>query len=187
MSEIDFEKRTVELLKAQFAALRDLAAARRADDAAAHANAGSRLVRLDSEIATLLKAESARLRALLKLPANADDEARVAQLLLAFRQGAKLKRVWIDLLGDSRAGSRVAKRAWRVIPLLDAIGDGRRTALACFLDDKDADVRATAAAALLKIMPERAVPILEEISHSGKWLSAGSTAMINLLMYRSGA
>ena len=186
MSETDFEKRVVEMLKAQFAALRDSAAARRAGDIKAEDDAGSRLVQTDREITTLLKSEELRLKMLLKPPADADADTRVAQLLMAFRQGAKLERVWHDLLGDSKAASRVAKRAQKVIPLLDAIGDGRRTALTCFLDDKDADVRASAAAALLKFMPERTVPILEEISRNGKWLSAGNTAMVNLIMYRSG-
>lgn len=58
------------------------------------------------------------------------------------------------------AGIRAAKRA---IEVLDAIGPEGRLALAPLLESADWGVRVFAAGYLVKVMPERALAILEEI------------------------
>jgi hypothetical protein len=39
---------------------------------------------------------------------------------------------------------------------------------------------------LSNIIPERAVPVLKEVSESGRWLGAGWTALMALMMHESG-
>jgi hypothetical protein len=181
----DFEDEIIQLRKASFAALKDTGAAQRANDEAAERDAGKRLVQAELEMISRLKAEEKKLKALLKLPANADREAKIAQLLTAFRHGAKLYRVWIDYMVERGPGNRVLKLTHSVLPLLRSIGCDR-LALEPLLDDKDINVRAMAASALSEDLPNRALPILEEISNTGRWLSAGWTAMAALSMHNTG-
>ncbi len=54
-------------------------------------------------------------------------------------------------------------RVNKIVQELDSIGVDGRLALIPLLDDADQGIRTFAAADLLKIMPERAIPVLEEI------------------------
>jgi hypothetical protein len=65
----------------------------------------------------------------------------------------------------------------QIVQKLDAFGAEGRLALTPLLNDPDQGIRTFAAADLLKVYPERAIPVLEEISKGPTYfprLTAGS-------------
>lgn len=90
-------------------------------------------------------------------------DVRVASLVRGFEFGAKLAATLHDEMLDTDGETKVVRLMNRIADTLDEIEPDRRTALAELLGNSDARVRASAGAYLVKMMPERALPILREI------------------------
>lgn len=129
-----------------------------------------------------LKAKGlARLTALLNQhDGTAEDHA--ASLVRGFEFGAKLAHALKDELSDTAGFTQVVRLTDAIAKALDTIGSGR-VALARLLDHFDVGVRASAAAQLVDLMPERAVPILREIDEQNDGSSADFTAHWALLAW----
>lgn len=93
---------------------------------------------------------------------NASDESRKEQLLEEFRQNVFGRYQAQDLL-DRKFEIACIKNMLRIMDELDSILPEGRAALARFLDSDELEVRGMAAAYLLNIMPEKALPILRDI------------------------
>jgi hypothetical protein len=104
------------------------------------------------------------------------DDERVAQLVKAFELGAKYTHFAADELGDIDISNEAVDQTNAIANELDAIGSGRRSALAELLDHEDPGVRASAGAYLFKTMPERAVPVLRAVHEKDAVTSPWSTA-----------
>jgi hypothetical protein len=92
-----------------------------------------------------------------------DNQQTIQHLIEKFKQSA------IDYYSacddDNFAKQKtVGERRSEIIRKLDAFGTQGRLALMPLLDDTDQGVRVLAAAFLLKVSPERAIPVLREIS-----------------------
>jgi len=120
-----------------------------------------------------LKAQAlAELKALLGRQDWTSDEERVAALVRGFEFGARLKQALSDELMDTPGYNEVTEQLYAIWRSLDAIGHGRRLALARLLDHPNAGVRATAATVLIKLIPDRVLPILREIERTTRSNSA---------------
>jgi hypothetical protein len=107
----------------------------------------------------------------------ADPEMRVEKLVDAFEICALARIVALDDFGDDETADRAVEMKHRIVTLLDAIGEGRRAALARLLESPFAGVRAAAGIHLLNagLMRERILPLLQEIertvSGSAGWIA----------------
>ncbi len=110
------------------------------------------------------------------------EDERAASLIQGFKFAAKLRATLHDELLDTDSENKVVDLMIAIATALDAIGPGR-SALAVLLDNADAGVRASAGAYLVKVMPERVVPILREIDERGDGRSASFTAYWALLRW----
>ena len=141
-------------------------------DQAAFDKASQQFVKYELAARAELKAEALRYAADRKLDPAADEDTKVAQLLMAFARGCRLGRLWSDVMAEIPIGSRHVKKIYQfVLPALDAMG--RRADLVKLLDEPDPSVRATAAMLLKKMMPDRCIPILEELARTERMLDAG--------------
>lgn len=181
----DFEAEIVRLQNEMFKELKNCGIAKRAGDAEARAAAGDRMYEIELAIRAKMKIQEAALKKLLKPPPKAGHAAKVAQLLDAFRLGAKIMRVWHDVLAEQKRSNRASERTYSVIGVLRSIG-ADRIALEPLLDDPDIDVRAMAADALIEFLPDRVIPMLEVIAKRHPWSSAGWTASFALMMHSTG-
>jgi hypothetical protein len=124
----------------------------------------------------LLKAKGmAAITALLDRQDAATEDERVASLIRGFEFAAKLADTLHDELLDVNGETAVLRLKGAIVDKLDTLGSGR-AALAVLLDHADAGVRAQAGASLLRLMPERVLPILRQIEEQGNWESAGFRA-----------
>lgn len=123
----------------------------------------------------------AALTALLKRQHIA-EEKRAASLIQGFVFSAKLASTLHDEFRDTDGETEVAHLRDAIVNALDALGPGR-VVLAALLDDHDARVRASASAYLIKLMPERIIPILREIEEKQHANSAHFTAYWTLLRW----
>jgi hypothetical protein len=154
-------------------------------DTAVSRGEARRQIELGRKLAATAKAiqeaeaeQRAALDAALDRAANArHGEERVQRLVEAFATGALIQVVAEDDFGDPETVDRAIEVKHTIAAALDAIGGGRRQALAALLDSPFAGVRASAAAHLLNagMMRERVVPLLQEIEKD-VWGSAGWTA-----------
>jgi hypothetical protein len=136
----------------------------------------TRLVEIDFETRALLREAAAEFTALGKVDPKAGDEENVARLLKAFSIGAKLVGLWDDAMQRRKLSGRFEIKLYKIGEALDAIGIGRRRALAVFLDDPDPNVRVVAAARLKDLMPRRCVPVLLDIAKKHVLSGAGQYA-----------
>lgn len=167
-----FEANLVNLQQKIFDSLKLRGQALRAGDQAAAGKAIEQMAKYALAARAELKAEALRYAADLKLNPRADDDTKVAQLLTAFARGCRLTRLWDDVMGEIPAGTRHAKKIYRIIlPALDAMG--RSADLAQLLDDPDPSVRARAASLMKDTMPDRCIPILEDVYRTQRMLDAG--------------
>jgi hypothetical protein len=180
----DFEARILEINKTQQTYFIAALAAKQAGDEAGYEKAMAPLPGLEAEAMGLLKAEGARLTALLRLKRAASDDDKVAQLLEAFALAAKLTRIWDDVYEEQKKSVACQFKGSAAGRRLDEIGEGRRGDLAVFLDGKDPGAKAMAANLLFKMMPERCLSLLEELSQSERWYSAGRIAVAGLCVHR---
>jgi hypothetical protein len=151
-------------------------------DRAAQGKAIDRGVALSRELDEL---KSRGLKALTKLLEDHDSlpqDRQTAALLAGFKFGARLADVLHDELLDTDGETKVVRLMRAIVNALDEI-DPARLALATLLHDPGAGVRAFAGAYLIKLMPERVIPILREIEEKEKANSAHFSASWTLLRW----
>ncbi len=128
-----------------------------------------------------LKADGlAAITALLNRRETVTDAERAASLTRGFEFAAKLKHTPRDELADTDGANEIVGLMNEIVNALDGIGSGR-AALAVLLDHPDTGVRASAAAYLVDLMPDRVVPLLREIDQKEGGSSADFTAHWALL------
>lgn len=94
------------------------------------------------------------------------DEASISYLIEQFKAGAILYHQGLE---DEKLAvqKRGQKSVLSAIQALDALGPHGRDSLIPLLEHSDPGVRVYAAGALLKVIPERALAVLEEIDNFG--------------------
>jgi hypothetical protein len=176
MLDLDFEANFMTLHKGELDNWRARAKARHDGDQTAFDNASQQMVRYALAARAELKSEALRYAADRKLDPAADEDTKVTQLLMAFARGCRLGRLWSDVMAEIPIGSRHVKKIYQlVLPALDAMG--RRADLAKLLDEPDPSVRGRAASLLKETMPDRCIPILEDVYRRERMLDAGRIAM----------
>lgn len=135
---------------------------------------------------TKLKAQGLKLLAaqLDRYNSSAVQE-HVESLVRSFELGAKLAHSLHDELLDTEGEAEVVHLLDAIVKRLDETQPGRAV-LSVLLDHRDAGVRASAAAYLLKVMPERVLPVLDEIESSEDGNSAHFTAYFAKLIWERG-
>ena len=130
-----------------------------------------------------LKADGmAAIAALLARNESISSDERVASLLRGFEFAARLADVLHDELLDTDGENAVWRSMDAVVQALDKVGRGR-AALDALFERPDARVRGSAAAYLIDLVPERAVPLLREIEQSEHANSAHFNAHWALLAW----
>jgi hypothetical protein len=117
----------------------------------------------------------AALTTLLNRQDVATEDERVATLVRGFALGSKLACALHDELLDVNGETEVLRLVKAIVDRMDTMGSGR-TALAVLLDHPDPRVRAHAGASLVRLMPDRVLPILREIEEKSDGDSADFTA-----------
>ena len=112
------------------------------------------------------------------------DERTVA-LVRGFEFAAKLADALHDELLDTDGGNKVTALMNDIAGALDGMSAGRAP-LAVLLDSPDARVRASAGAYLIKLMPDRVLPLLHEIEEGEGGSSAGFHAYWAILRWERG-
>jgi hypothetical protein len=130
-----------------------------------------------------LKAEGlAAIAALLDRHNPVAGEERIVSLVRGFEFAAKLADTLHDELLDTDAGNKVTALMNDIAVALDGMSAGRAS-LGVLLNSPDARVRASAGAYLIKVMPDRVLPILREIDEGEQGSSAGFHAHWALLRW----
>jgi hypothetical protein len=124
----------------------------------------------------------AALKKLLNDGENGSQEERARALVRGFEFGAKLAHALHDQLLDTQGETEVVHLLNSIAQKLDDTKSGR-VRLAVLLDHQDPDVRASAGAYLIKFIPERVLPILEEIENNEDANSAHFTAYFAKLIW----
>ena len=145
----------------------------------------SRLSELDREQKAIQAAQTASLTGMVDDQPRADPGAeteRVARLVRAFEFTAELGRIADDVICDTGIKNHWTDQRGRIVTILDAV-DPQRRHLVPLLEHPLPDVRACAAVSLMKVMPERALPVLRAVHDSHRGFSAGWTAFFVLTMH----
>ena len=130
-----------------------------------------------------LKADGmAAIAALLARNEPISSDERVASLLRGFEFAARLADLLYDELLDTEGEHAVRRSMDALVQALDKVDRGRK-ALDALFESPDAQVRGTAAAYLIDLVPERAVPLLREIEESEHANSAHFNAHWALLAW----
>jgi hypothetical protein len=117
----------------------------------------------------------ATLAALLN-PANVLSESgRVASLLHGFEFAVRLEATLSDEMADSEGVTQVDRVVDDIVVALASIGSGR-SALLPLLDHGDPRVRASAGGYLIDLMPDRVIPVLQQIEKEARGYWAGFKA-----------
>jgi hypothetical protein len=93
---------------------------------------------------------------------SSDDDAKVADLIERFKQAAILVHHG-KFLGVAEIRKKGSAAVIAAMKELDAVGQDSRLALVPLLDSPNVNIQVYAAGYLLARMPERALPILEDI------------------------
>ncbi len=115
--------------------------------------------------------------------AKEGDEC-VRRLVTAFKFAADLRAIGYDELDDQETGATANQAAYDTFKELEAMGPGDPVFIA-LLDDPSLAVRASAGALLLDRMPERAIPVIEDIQRTARGTDASINAGFSLAMYRA--
>jgi len=130
-----------------------------------------------------LKADGlSAITALIKHTDSIPNNERIASLVRGFEFAAKLADTLHDELLDTDGGNRVTALMNDIAAALDGMGAGRAS-LGVLLDSPDARVRTSAGAYLIKLMPDRVLPILHEIEKGEGASSAGFHAHWTILRW----
>jgi hypothetical protein len=144
----------------------------------------SRMSEIDRELKAIQAAQMATLTGLVDDRPSADPGAeaeRIARLLRAFEFTAELGRIAGDVICDTDLKNQWTDQRRRIVTILDEV-DPQRRHLLPLLEHPLPDVRACAAAYLMEVMPERALPVLRAVHESHRGLNAGWTAFF--VLYR---
>ena len=95
--------------------------------------------------------------------ASEDETRRVKRLIALFKFCAELRRIGHDELADRETGDKATGAALKASEALKSIGPTGTSALAELLDDASVSVRCSAAIHLLRLFPDKAVPVLMKI------------------------
>lgn len=176
MIDPEFTKTIERLQKGESDAWRERAKARHFGDQKTFDVAGARMIAFNQQLMAALKAEGLKFNAELKPKAGESEDEKVTRLLTAFVRGTRLSRIWSDTKHHEKLGARYSiKVTKQTVWELDAMD--RRGDLVVFLDDPDPSVRAKAAALLKETMPDRCIPILEDVYRAERMRDAGWIAM----------
>jgi len=145
------------------------------NDRAAQGKAILRGIETVKEIDRIKARGLASLTALLKEENSDGKQDRVTSLVGGLRFGARLAHTLHDELGDTTGEAKVVDLMDEIIHQLDKLDPGR-AALVPLLGDPDAGVRAYAGAYLIKLMPDRAIPVLRDVEENEDANSAHFTA-----------
>jgi hypothetical protein len=115
---------------------------------------------------------------------EAEEAAQVSKLVEEFRKGAELYFEGREIF-NRRKQSKGLDIVIRAAETLDSLGSGRRDALLPLLDSDDVEVVVMAANNLMKIVPERALAVLEKIDTHGTGVTS-MYAMTVLAIRKSG-
>ena len=151
-------------------------------DRAAQVSAIHSGIALATELDELKRRGLTALRTLVESRSSTTPNQRAASLLAGFRFGARLADTLHDELLDTMGKTEVVRSMRTIVTALDEIDPGR-AALVTLLSDPDAGVRAFAGAYLIKLMPERVVPILRDIEEQQQANSAHFSASWTLLRW----
>jgi hypothetical protein len=91
---------------------------------------------------------------------------RIARLITAFKFAAELRAIGCGDLDDQETGVKAQDAIFDLYDQLKAIAPEGMAALVELLDDPSVPVRASVSVLLLRQMPERAIPIIEEIERT---------------------
>ena len=145
------------------------------NDRAAQGKAILRGIEIVKEIDRIKAKGLAALKALLRGENTATEQDRVASLVRGLRFSARLAHTLHDELLDITGENRVVGLMHEAARQLDRLDPGR-DALLPLLSDPDAGVRAYAGAYLIKLMSDRAIPVLRDIEEKEDANSAHFTA-----------
>jgi hypothetical protein len=152
------------------------------NDRTAQGKAIFRGIELIKEIDRIKAKGLAALKALLKPAGIATNQDGVASLVGGFRFGARLAHALHDELLDTTGETKVVCLMDAIVHQLGGIDPGRAVLLP-LLADPDAGVRAYAGAYLIKLIPDRVIPILHDIEEKEDANSAHFTAYWALLIW----
>ncbi len=152
------------------------------NDRATQGKAILRGIEIVKEIDRIKAKGSTALTALLKPAGIAENQDRVVSLVGGFRFGARLAHTLHDELLDTTGEAKVVDLMDEIVHQLDELDPGR-AALLPLLGDPDAGVRAYAGAYLIKLMPDRAIPVLRDIEEKEDANSAHFTAYFALMFW----
>ena len=110
---------------------------------------------------------------------------RVSHLIEAFKFAANLRSIGYDELDDKETGDKATDAGIETAKALKAINPKGLSALVGLLDDLSVSVRGFAAVQLLDDIPERAIPVIQEVEETARGSAAGFAAHFGLLQYRS--
>lgn len=184
MDELLQEERTEQLMQEMERALGELRPDA-VDDLGKMRRLMSRLSEIDREQKAIQAAQTTALTDLVDDQPRADPAAeaeRIARLLRAFELTAELGRIAGDVICDTDIKNQWTDQRGRIVTILAAV-DPERQHLVPLLEHPLPDVRACAAVSLMKVMPERALPVLRAVYDSYRGFNAGWTAFFVLNMH----
>jgi len=152
------------------------------NDRAAQGKAILRGIEIAKEIDRIKAKGLVALTKLLKKENTAAEQDRIASLVRGLRFGARLAHTLHDELGDTTSETQVVGLMHDIVDQLDKL-DPARAALVPLLGDPDAGVRAYAGAYLMRLMPDRAIPVLRDVEEKEDANSAHFTAYFALMIW----
>jgi hypothetical protein len=128
----------------------------------------------------------AELKTFMQAARTADGtQERVGRLIEAFRFSCNLRAIGYEELADQDTGNKAQEATFSLYDQLKAIIPDGATALVKLLEDPSPNVRSSIAVLLLREMPERAIPVIEEIERTSPASDASISAGFALSRYRS--
>jgi len=116
--------------------------------------------------------------------ATKDIAERISRLVEAFRFSCDLRAIGYEELADQETGDKAQAGTFKLYDQLKAAGPEGHAALVKLLDDPSRDVRSSVAVLLLRQMPERAIPVIEEIERTERGSDASISAGFALRCYQ---
>lgn len=116
--------------------------------------------------------------------ATKDIDQRISRLAEAFRFSCDLRAIGYEELADQETGDKAQAATFKLYDQLKAAGPEGHAALIKLLDDPSRDVRSSVAVLLLRQIPERAIPVIEEIERTAPGTDASISAGFALSCYR---
>lgn len=109
---------------------------------------------------------------------------RITRLIALFRFAAELKTIGFFDLCDQETDEAAVRAVHDTAQELKAIGPAGLAALVELLGDPSINVRGSASVMLLRDMPQRAIPVIEEIEREAPGSDADLRSSFALDMYR---